>query len=299
MAQARRVAGLLESGGARVELKVVRTAGDAQADVPLHEVGGGYGAFVRELDDCLLRGEIDAAVHSLKDVPVKRPCGLAIAAVLERESALDAAVTRDGRPLAELPAAALVGTSSTRRAAQLHRHYPALRPVNLRGNVDTRLKKLAAGDVDAILLAEAGLIRLGLDLPRERLDPMRFVPTANQGVIAVVARTGTAECEAIAGLDHGPTRAATAAERIVIEVLEGGCVTPMGVYARRDGEELAMAGEILSLDGARQARVQGVVRVSRLAEDAALIAQRLGEAGGIELICEAKRILGAGCDGGD
>jgi len=278
-----------------VELKVVRTAGDVQADVPLHEVKGGYGAFVRELDEQLLHGEIDAAVHSMKDIPVKRPGGLAIAAVLERESALDVAITRDGRPLADLPAGSIVGTSSTRRTALVRRHYPDLRPQNIRGNVDTRLNKLGAGDYDAILLAEAGLIRLGLDRPLERLDPYRFVPTANQGVIAVVARESTPAFKEVQALDHGPTRAATTVERIVIEAMGGGCVTPMGVYAGQEGECLEIVAEILSLDGTRQARVQEMIPSHLYHNRALQLARRLAAAGGTALIEDAKKTLGEGC----
>lgn len=293
LAQARKVAALLESNGTPVELRVIRTAGDVQADVPLHAVKGGYGAFVRELDEHLIKGRIDAAVHSMKDIPVKRPEGLAIAAVLERESVQDVAVTRDGRALSTLPDGAIVGTSSTRRTALVCRHYPRLQPRNIRGNVDTRLKKLDGGDYDAILLAEAGLLRLGIGVPREHLDPYRFVPTANQGVIAVVARADTPALEAIGRLDHGPTRMATDAERLIVEALDGGCVTPMGIYARPEGENLDVVGEILSLDGVRQAKVRGKIRASHTREDALLLAQRLGDAGGMDLIAEAKTTLGA------
>jgi hydroxymethylbilane synthase len=176
MAQARKVRGLL--AGESVDIVTIKTSGDIHTGEPLHALIG-VGAFVREIDDRLLAGEIDAAVHSLKDVPTKRPPELAMAAVLKRESALDAAITRDGKQLSELRDGAVVGTSSTRRTALIKRHYPGLETRNIRGNVDTRLRKLKEGDYDAILLAEAGLIRLGLTLPAERLDPYVFVPSAN------------------------------------------------------------------------------------------------------------------------
>ena len=214
MAQAEKVCALLEAMDEKAEPVIVKTSGDVQADRPLYALKG-YGAFVREIDDLLLRGDIDAAVHSLKDIPTERPQGLTLAAVLPRESALDVAITRDGRLLKDLPDGSVVGTSSTRRRALMLRYYPGLQTKDIRGNVDTRLRKLQAGEYDAILLAEAGLIRLGIVLPAERLDPYQFVPAANQGVIAIVAREGSPEHRTLQRLNDQNTWLETRVERVI------------------------------------------------------------------------------------
>jgi hydroxymethylbilane synthase len=237
MAQAEKVCALLETKGVKAEPVVVKTSGDVQADRPLYALKG-YGAFVREIDDLLLKGEIDAAVHSLKDIPTERPEGLVLAAVLPRESALDVAITRDGRRLKDLPEGAVIGTSSTRRRAMMLRHYPHLRTKDIRGNVDTRLRKLDAGEYDAIILAEAGLIRLGIVLQAERLDPYQFVPAANQGVIAIVARKDSPEFAALQQLNDPTTSIETKVERFIAAALDGGCVVPMGAYASKEGDEI-------------------------------------------------------------
>ena len=290
MAQAEKVCALLKEKGEQAELVVVRTSGDVQADRPLYALKG-YGAFVREIDELLLRGEIDAAVHSLKDVPTERPAGLALAAVLPRETALDVAVTRDGRGLRDLPDGAVVGTSSTRRRAMMRRHYPRLRTKDIRGNVDTRLRKLEAGEFDAIILAGAGLVRLGIVLPCEQLDPFLFVPAANQGVIAVVARKGSPELEVLRALDDPDTALETRVERIITSALDGGCVVPMGAYASREGDEIDVICEVLSLDGRRQARVRETIPADDCEKHARQVAERLAAAGGRTLAAEARKEL--------
>jgi hydroxymethylbilane synthase len=293
IAQAQKVRGLLRELGTDAEITVIRTSGDIHVSEPLHALKG-VGAFVREIDERLLGGEVDAAVHSLKDVPTVRPPGLETAAVLRRESACDVAITRDGEKLSELREGAVVGTSSTRRTALVRRHHPHLAIKNIRGNVDTRLRKLRDGEYDAVLLAEAGLIRLGIELPAERLDPYEFVPSANQGVIAVVARSGTGELEAIKALNDEDTWLETRAERIITSALDGGCVVPMGAYARRVGGELDVACEVLSLDGRRQARVREMIPVEGHEARALELAEKLAACGGRELVEEAKRAL-RGC----
>ena len=290
LAQAEKVRALLEARGVAAEIRIVRTAGDAQADRPLYALKG-YGAFVREIDELLLRGEIDAAVHSLKDIPTERPSGLAPAAVLPRESALDLAVARDGRRLSELPEGAVIGTSSTRRAALVRRHCPGLQIRDIRGNVDTRLRKLAAGEYDAVLLAEAGPLRLGLDVKGERLDPYQFVPAANQGVIAVVAREGSPELEQLRRLNDATTAMETRAERIIAARLDSGCVVPLGAYARLTDKDLDVVCEVLSLDGSRQARLRETIPVDSYEAGAARLADRLAAAGGREIAEAARREL--------
>jgi hydroxymethylbilane synthase len=291
MAQAHKVRRLLEAQGIDVDIVVIKTSGDIHTSEPLHVIKGGVGAFVREIDEHLMGGEIDAAVHSLKDVPTKRPPGLETAAVLKRESACDIAITRNGEGLAGLKDGALVGTSSTRRTALLRRHYPQLKAKNIRGNVDTRLRKLGEGEYDAILLAEAGLIRLGIEVPAERLDPYEFVPSANQGVIAIVARPGTEDFKAVSALNDADTWLETRVERIVAAAMDGGCVVPMGVYARRMGDGLDVACEVLSLDGRRQARVREKIPVEGHEARALELAEKLAAGGGRELVGAAKREL--------
>jgi hydroxymethylbilane synthase len=294
MAQANKVRRLLAERGASVDIVAIRTSGDVHTSEPLHAMKGGVGAFVREIDDRLLAGEVDAAVHSLKDVPTKRPPGLETAAVLKRESALDVAVTRSGAKLSGLNDGAVVGTSSTRRMALIRKYYPGLQTKNIRGNVDTRLRKLDEGEYDAILLAEAGLIRLGMDIEVERLDPYEFVPSANQGVIAIVAKPGTDAFMAASALNDPDTWLETRAERIIAAAMDGGCVVPMGAYAKRSGDSLDVVCEVLSLDGRRQARVRETIPAKDHEAHALGLAEKLAACGGRELVDEAKRAL-RGC----
>ncbi|MDI9632601.1 MAG: hydroxymethylbilane synthase [Methanolinea sp.] len=278
LAQAERVIARLAEQGVEATRVIVQTLGDSVTGVPLHEIGG-QGVFVRALDDAILRGDIDAAVHSAKDIPAKRPEGLVTCAVLERDSPADFLVHEV--PLEEVR---VVGTSSTRRRAQLLRHYPHLEIHPLRGNVDTRLRRLREGRFDAVVLAEAGLQRLGLTLPGTRLPPEVFVPSPNQGTVAVVCREGETADELAAILDHAPTRRDTAAERVAMEEIGGGCYTPLGIYCR-DGY---MYAEVLSLSGDRAARREGPCPD---ASSAHLLARDL-RAEAAQLIREAHERLG-------
>jgi hydroxymethylbilane synthase len=293
MAQAEKVCSLLAKACTEASPVVIKTSGDIHTNEPLHAMKG-VGAFVREIDDRLLAGDVDIAVHSLKDVPTKRPEGLETAAVLKRESALDVAITRDGRKLSELKENAVVGTSSTRRLALIRKYYPHLKTKNIRGNVDTRLRKLSEGEYDAILLAEAGLIRLGLTPKAERLDPYEFVPSANQGVIAIAARPGTEAYEIVKTLNDPDTWLETRAERIISAAMDGGCVVPMGAYAKRNNNSLDVVCEVLSMDGQRQARVRENIPINDLEAGALRLAEKLAERGGRALVDEAKREL-RGC----
>lgn len=233
-AQARIVADGL--GGA--ELVPISTEGDRDASRRFDEIGSGRGVFTRDIEHALLRGEVDAAVHSAKDLTGEMPNGLTIGAILERGDPRDAVCGPFGS-LAEIPAGARVGTSSARRTGLLAQLRPDVLVVPLRGNVDTRLAKLDAGEADAIVLAAVGLERLGLG---ERiafvLDPAEFVPEAGQGAIAVQVRAG--EEGIVAALDHGPTRAAVEAERECVRELGGGCTAAVAAHAWHEGGELRL-----------------------------------------------------------
>ncbi|MBP7410211.1 hydroxymethylbilane synthase [Methanoculleus sp. 10] len=246
LAQAGKVVGMLADRGIEAEIVTITTEGDTATNVPLHAIGG-QGVFVRALDDAILRGEIDAAVHSMKDIPAARPAGLVCCAVLERDSPADFLAHE-----APLDAVRVVGSSSTRRRAQLLRNDPTLTVKQLRGNVDTRIRKLREGQYDAIMLAEAGLERLGLRLPGEPLPTDRFVPSPNQGTVAVVCRDDPGIAGPLAALDHAPTRLDVAIERAVMEEVGGGCFTPQGIYCR-GGDLIA---EVLALDGSRWERIE-------------------------------------------
>lgn len=221
-----------------MELVEIVTRGDRFLDVSLSKIGG-KGLFVKEIEQALLDRRIDLAVHSMKDVPAEMDGGLVVAAVPPREDPRDALVSRDGRRLEELPPGAVVGTSSLRRVAQLSRYRRDLRFIPLRGNVDTRLRKLDGGEVEAVVLAAAGLIRLGLGHRIvQYLDPEICVPAAGQGALAVQCRADDEETRtALAALDDPDTRKAVEAERACLAGLGGGCQVPAGAYAEiRDGQ---------------------------------------------------------------
>lgn len=220
-----------------VEIVVIRTSGDKIQDRTLAEIGG-KGLFVKEIDEALLEKRIDLAVHSMKDLPTWLPPGVALAAVLPREDPRDALFAREGGSLATLPAGAVVGTASLRRQAQVLLARPDLKVVPIRGNVGTRLAKLAEGQVDATLLAVAGLNRLGqsgaITAP---LAPEEMLPAVAQGAIAIEARAGdTKVLDWLASLNHGESERRTAAERACLEVLDGSCRTPIAAYAELDAQ---------------------------------------------------------------
>ncbi|MDD2756411.1 MAG: hydroxymethylbilane synthase, partial [Methanothrix sp.] len=222
----------LLSQGIETQLTLVKTSGDVFLDKPLHQLTG-FGVFVAEIDERMLSGEIDLAVHSMKDLPTKRPEELTISAILKRDSPCDIMLCRDGsvKSLEELKDGAIVGTSSMRRTAQLRRARPDLKILNLRGNLQTRMRKLDEGNYDAIVLAKAGLERMGLENDHVRLDDEQFVPSANQGTIIVVAKKGSKAESYSRLLDDAPTRTETMIERKILETVGGGCVVPMAVHA--------------------------------------------------------------------
>lgn len=251
--QARHVAALLEAQhpDLTVELLPMSTRGDRLLGTPLSEIGG-KGLFLKELEHALLAGEADIAVHSMKDVPVDVTPELGIAAVLERASATDAWVSNGSENPENLRPGAVVGTSSLRRRCQLLALRPDLEVKNLRGNVNTRLEKLDAGDYDAIILATAGLQRLGMDERiRSQLQPPQWVPSPNQGIIGVQCRLDdTSTLELLAPLEHGPTRQVSEAERSLSRRLGGSCRLPLGAWAEiSDSETLSLHGIVGSSDG--------------------------------------------------
>jgi hydroxymethylbilane synthase len=279
-------------GAPPVELVVIRTVGDAITDVPLSEVAG-KAFFTKEIEDALAAGDIDVAVHSLKDLATRVPDGLAVGAVLEREDPRDVLLAAAPVTLATLAAGARVGTSSLRRKAMLARARPDVEPVELRGNVPTRIRRMLEGRYDAILLAAAGVVRLGLTAEvREHLDLARFLPAVAQGAMAVELRADDADTAPwVTPLDHAATRAATAAERALLARLEGGCQIPVGAYAEIVGGELRLRAEVCSLDGRRT--VAGAERGAPA--DAATIGERLAdqliEAGAADLLDEIRAAL--------
>jgi hydroxymethylbilane synthase len=228
------------------------TTGDKILDVPLAKIGG-KALFTKELELAMLSGEIDLAVHSLKDMPTELPTGLILAATSERMDPHDAFVSSKYHCVADLPQGARVGTSSLRRKAQLLRLRPDLNIDNLRGNLDTRLQKLDEGNFDAIVLAAAGLRRLGWSSRiTDLLSPDECLPAVGQGVLAIETRANDPDLQpSMALLDHAPTRACVTAERKFLDVVQGGCQTPIGVYGRFDEGELILKARILSLDGTR------------------------------------------------
>lgn len=285
----------LEELGVETDLIKVKTSGDVFLDKPLHQLTG-FGVFVAEIDERMLAGEIDLAVHSMKDLPTKRPDELVISAVLERDSPYDILLNRGGgkEGIEGLREGAAVGTSSMRRGAQLRRARPDLQILSLRGNLQTRLAKLDRGDFDAIVLAEAGLERMGLEMDYARLDAERFVPSANQGTIIVVAGRGTAAEQHSRALDHAPTRTETMIERRILETVGGGCVVPMAVHAWASGRSARVLAEILSLDGERFVRLDEEISLNDQPLDRAEdMGQRLMKMGGRELVDEAVKKFGA------
>jgi hydroxymethylbilane synthase len=257
--QSRLVADLVESRlGREVELVEVTTEGDLSG-APLATLGG-TGVFVTALREALLEGRVDIAVHSLKDLPTAPAPGIALAAVPAREDPRDVVVARDGLTLGELPVGSRVGTGSPRRAAQLHALGLGIEVVGIRGNVDTRLGKVASGEYDAVLLARAGLARIGrLDEVTEVLDPLQMLPAPGQGALAIECRAGDDRVAALAALDDPATRAAVTAERAVLATLEGGCSAPIGALADvaegDDGDELWVRAVAMSPDGTLAVRM--------------------------------------------
>ena len=245
-----------------VTLQRIQTSGDKILDVPLAKIGG-KGLFVKEIEEALLSGAIDLAVHSMKDVPTALPSGLDLLCIPLREDPRDALISRDGRPFKDLPAGAKVGTSSLRRQAQLLQARPDLSIGMLRGNLDTRLKKLRDGHFDAIVLAAAGLRRLGWEREiTEYLSPEISLPAIGQGALGIEGRRDDRFVQSIlSGLEHGPTRTVVLAERALLHRLQGGCQVPIAAHATLNGRDLVLEGLVASVDGKEviRDRVQGTI----------------------------------------
>jgi hydroxymethylbilane synthase len=298
---------LAQAGGPSCEIVIIKTSGDRLQEAPLSEVGGKR-LFVKEIEDALLKGEIDLAVHSSKDMPAVLPDGLAIAGVLPREDPLDAVVLpqRGGGDLAgsidaDQLVAALgqtpsIGTSSVRRVAQLTRLMPAARFLPIRGNLDTRLRKLDSGDYDALVLAAAGLRRLGFASRISATLPVAAcVPAPGQGIIAIEIRSGdTALQRALAAIADAAAAAALTAERAVVETLGGGCQTPIGALATAaGGDTLELAAVVVALDGSRAVRATERGTRSAAADLGVRVARQLIEHGADEILEETRRAQGA------
>ena len=269
--------------GRHVEMVSVQTYGDT-SDLAISQLGG-TGVFVTALREALLRGDVDFAVHSFKDLPTAPADGLVIAAVPPREDARDVLVARDGLTLGELPAGARVGTGSPRRTAQLRALGHGLDVVPIRGNVDTRIGKVTSGEVDAVVLARAGLARLGrLDEVTETIDPLQMLPAPAQGALAVECRADDTEVLALlAQLDHADTRAAVAAERALLAALEAGCTAPVGALAEvvedDSGLEIFLRGLVAAVDGTDAVRLSATGPASEAPEVGRRLAAELLDLG--------------------
>lgn len=248
---------LADAAGGTAELIRIRTQGDVNRG-PLASIGG-TGVFVTEVRSRLVAGDVDVVVHSLKDLPTSDAPGIALAAVPVREDPADALCARDGLTLDTLPPGATVGTGSPRRAAQLLRHRPDLDVRPIRGNIDTRLSLVGAGSLDAIVLAAAGLARIGrTGAMSQRLGPELMLPAPAQGALAVECKVGDAEnawySAALQDLDDSDTRWAVTAERSLLAALEAGCTAPVGAFATVSGADLTMTGAVIATDGSREIR---------------------------------------------
>ena len=275
------VAKALMAGGTECEIILVKTTGDRIQDRSLADAGG-KGLFTKELEEALLAGAIDLAVHSMKDVPVALPEGLGLAAILERELTAEVFISHVAPSLKALPAGGRIGTSSVRRAAQIRRVRPDLVPVLLRGNVDTRLRKLEEGEFDAILLALAGLRRLGLEKHvTEVLSTDEWLPSLAQGAVGIEIREDDHRTRsAVAPLDHEPTAIALACERAFQAALDGSCKTPIAGLAVWQEGRLSFRGEVLAPDGSDYATTGFVVEHIKCGKEEAV---RAGREAGIAL----------------
>jgi hydroxymethylbilane synthase len=275
----------LEALGCKVELVPITTTGDKILDTPLAKIGG-KGLFVKEIENALLAGEIDLAVHSLKDVPMIIPEGLTLSAITEREEPYDVLISRNGKKLEELPSGAVVGTSSLRRQVQIKRRRRDLRVEILRGNVDTRLRKLKEGLYDAIVLAYAGVKRMGFsgEISQVLED---FIPAVGQGSLAIETR---AEDERVINfvkvLNHEESRLRAVCERAFLRELQGGCQVPIGAYAWIEGNRIKIKGFISDLEGERFLEGYEEGGLQEAEEVGKRLAQRLLREGGEEILKE-------------
>ena len=274
---------LAQLHGVETEIIRIRTSGDRMQSAPVAQINeiigaesGGKGIFIKELEDALLANTVDLAVHSMKDVPTDTPAGLAFPAITRREDPRDCLISRNGRSLKGLPNAARVGTSSLRRQAQLRHHRPDMEVLDLRGNVDTRMKKLDAGEFDAVVLAMAGVNRLGLaSRVTQVLGEDFMLPAVGQGALGIETRADDAETQRlVASLDDADSRVCVTAERALLRTLHGGCQIPLGALGVLRGGELHLEAGVFSVSGTERVRASENGRP----EDAEEIGIRLAEA---------------------
>ena len=297
MTQAGTIRDALVAAGHPAELVVISTAGDLSSE-PIASLG--VGVFTTALREAVADGRVDMAVHSYKDLPTAADPRFVIAAIPPREDSRDALVARDGMVLGELPVGSVIGTSSVRRAAQLRALGLGLEIRPLRGNLDTRLNRVSSGDLDGIVVARAGLARIGrLGDVSETLEPVQMLPAPAQGALAVECRAGDSELVALlAEMDHSDTRVAVTAERVLLAELEAGCSAPVGAIAEvvesideegRIFEELSLRGCVATLDASDVIRASGIGAPGRARELGLSVAEELFELGARDLLAEAER----------
>ena len=282
-----------------VRIEIIRTTGDMIKDVPLGQVGGTKALFTKEIEEALLAKHVDLAVHSLKDMPTQLPEGLCFAAMPPREDPRDAFISRSGQSWDKLAVGARVGTSSLRRQLQLKRLRQGLAIEPLRGNLDTRLRKLDEGQYDAIVVAMAGLRRMGWgDRATQAFSVEEMVPAIGQGIIAIEVRAGDEELlRRLGALSHPATETAAHAERAFLARLGGGCQVPMAAHAKVNGEQVKLVGVVVSLDGQRTVREEETGSVDAAETIGKTLAERLLKQGA-DKILEEIAAAGAGLPGG-
>ena len=301
--QANHIAGrLAQLHGVETEIIRIRTSGDRLQSAPVAQINeqigsesGMKGIFIKEIEDALLANTVDLAVHSMKDVPTETPDGLAFAAITRREDPRDCLISRTGRTLTGLRQGARVGTSSLRRQAQIRHHRPDLEAVDLRGNVDTRLKKLDTGDYDAIVLAMAGVNRLGAaSRVSQILNADVMLPAVGQGALGIETRSADRTAsDMVASLDDAETHACVTAERALLHELQGGCQVPLGAWARLVAGELHMEAAVFSIDGNEFVRREQQCSAADPAGAGKRLGQILIEAGADRILRLAGRVVGS------
>jgi len=284
---------IFQATGVEGEIVIIKTSGDKLQQLPLTQIGG-KGIFIKELEDALLDESVDIAVHSVKDIPTDVPSGLSFPAVCRREDVRDCLVSGNGATLASLRRGARIGTGSLRRQAQLRHIRPDLDVRDLRGNVDTRLRKVESGEYDAVMLAKAGLDRLGCSHRiSETLSPDVCMPAVGQGAIAVECRANDTEAaQALETLDHAETRTAIMAERALLSALQGGCQVPLGAWARIERGELVLEACVCSVDGVQYVKQRATARPEQARELGEHMARLLIEAGAQSILEEVSRQRG-------
>jgi hydroxymethylbilane synthase len=284
---------LFARAGVEAEIVIIKTAGDKLPASPLSQIGG-KGIFIKELEEALLEETIDLAVHSVKDIPTDTPSRLMFPAVCRREDVRDCLVGANGATIASLRQGARIGTGSLRRQAQLRHIRPDLDVRDLRGNVDTRLRKVESGEYEAVMLAKAGLDRLGWSgRITETLSPEVFLPAVGQGAIAVECRLKDTEAaELLAGLDDAESRTAIIAERALLSALHGGCQVPLGAWARIERGELVMEACVCSVDGVQYVKQRATSAPEQAAELGGQMANLLMESGAQSILEEVSRQRG-------